>query len=174
MTIRWARENISKWLTTMNPEAAVIMFGSNDVGQMDVGEYEKTTVEVIDACLANGTIVILTTAPPQTAHLEKCREFAAAIRRTASKRHLPLIDFASEIERRRPDDWDGSGSKFKEVPGDTYEVPTLISRDGVHPSNPRAFQNNFSEEALSNNGFTLRNYLTLHKYAEVIRGVLNR
>ena len=29
MTIRWADENISTWLTTLNPEVALIMFGTN-------------------------------------------------------------------------------------------------------------------------------------------------
>jgi hypothetical protein len=51
-------------------------------------------------------------------------------------------------------------------------VPTLIARDGVHPSYPKKHQNDFSEESLRNSGYTLRNYLTLLKYAEVIDLVL--
>jgi hypothetical protein len=39
LTIRWADENVDKWLETLNPEVALIMFGSNDVGQMNVEEY---------------------------------------------------------------------------------------------------------------------------------------
>jgi len=172
MTIRWARENAAKWLANLNPEIAVIMFGSNDVGQMNVDEFEKTTREVVNACLANGTITILTTPPPQTARLEKCEQFADAVRTIAREMQIPLIDYAREIEARRPFDWDGSAPAFKAVPGDTYEVPTLISRDGVHPSNPSASANNFSTEALSNNGFNLRNYLTMTMCAEVLHHVV--
>ena len=47
---------------------------------------------------------------------------------------MPLIDYQAEILKRRPDDWDGALPKFKDVPGSEYEVPTLIARDGVHPS----------------------------------------
>ena len=61
--------------------------------------------------------------------------------------------------------------RFRDVPGDSYNVPTLIARDGVHPSNPLEFQS-YSEQSLSSNGFALRNALTLAPYAEVIRTVL--
>ena len=171
-TIRWANENISEWLTKMNPEVAVVMFGSNDVRQMENEEYEKTMREFVAACLANGTVVILTTAPPQTAMMEKCLAFADAIRRIANDMKVPLIDFCGEIQKRRPTDWDGASPQFKTVPGDTYEVPTLISRDGVHPSNPQAYQNDFSDESLRRNGYSLRNYLTMLTYAEVVQEVL--
>jgi hypothetical protein len=172
MTVKWARDNIAMWLKTLNPEAAVIMFGSNDVKQMSGEEYAAGIREVIAACLENGTIPILTTPPPQTAHLRELIVFADAIREIADDLHLPLIDFSNEILERRHFDWDGSSSEFNDAPGDTYEVPTLISRDGVHPSNTRAYANDFSEMGLSNNGFTLRNYLTMAVYADVIREVL--
>jgi hypothetical protein len=83
-----------------------------------------------------------------------------------------LINYFAEILKRRHEDWDGSLPKFKGSPGDEYQVPTLIARDGVHPSNPSRYANNFSEEALRTNGYALRNYLTLLTYAEVIEEVL--
>src|SRR5207253_3907055 len=46
--------------------------------------------------------------------------------------------------------------------------PTIRSRDGVHPSFPSAYRNDYSDEGLSKSGYTLRNYLTLLAYAEVI------
>ena len=52
--------------------------------------------------------------------------------------------------------------------GKKHNVPTLIARDGVHPSNTAAFSDDYSEEALRNNGYGLRNYLTLLAYAAVI------
>jgi hypothetical protein len=172
MTIRWAEQNVDKWLTKLNPEVAVIMFGSNDVGQMEADEHERKTRAVVQRCLKSGTVVLLTTAPPRSGHLEKSKQFAEAMRKIAREEKVPLIDYGGEILKRRADDWDGSLAQFKAVPGDTYEVPTLIARDGVHPSNTKQYGNDFSEAGLNRNGFTLRNYLTLVAYSEVIEKVL--
>jgi hypothetical protein len=172
MTIRWAHDNVDKWLAKLNPEAAVIMFGSNDVGMMDANEYEQKTREVVRRCLRNGTVVLLTTAPPRNGRFEKSRQFAEAVRKIAREEQVPLIDYFDEILKRRPDDWDGTLPQFKGTPGDEYQVPTLIARDGVHPSNPKQYANDFSDEGLRTNGFALRNYLTLTAYAEVIENVL--
>jgi hypothetical protein len=65
---------------------------------------------------------------------------ACAAERAGFLRSLPLLDYFGAILKRRPDDWDGSLAKFKEPPGDEYQVPTLIARDGVHPSNPSEFK----------------------------------
>lgn len=51
-------------------------------------------------------------------------------------------------------------------------MPTLISRDGVHPSNPRKYAGDFSEEALRCSGYGLRSYLVLLRYAEVTQAVV--
>ena len=172
-TIRWAQDNVSDWLANLNPEVAVIMFGSNDVAKMEAKEYEEAVREVVAACLTNGTIVLLTTAPLQTSRMGKCLEFTGAVQKIASDMNVPLIDYCGEILKRRPNDWDGASAQFRETPEDTYEVPTLICKDGVHPSNPQRYSNDFSKEALDRNGYGLRNYLTLMAYAEVIREVLH-
>jgi len=172
MTIQWALDNVDGWLKKLNPEVTVIMFGSNDVGQLSTSDYERQTREVIQRCLKNGTVVLLTTAPPRNGHVEKSTQFAQIIRQIAQEEKVPLIDFFGEILKRRPADWDGSLPKFKSIPGNEYEVPTLIARDGVHPSNTEQYANDFSNEGLRNNGYTLRNYLTLIVYAEVIEKVL--
>jgi len=171
MTIRWADEHVDKWLSKPNPEVALIMFGSNDVVQLELDEYTAKTRSVVERCLQNGTVVILSTMPPRSGKAEKSTQFANAARKLAAELRVPLSDYQAEILRRRPNDWDGSSPKFKEIPGDTYQVPTLISRDGVHPSNPKEFAGDFSEEALRSNGFALRDYVTLMSYAEVIEQV---
>ncbi len=172
MTVRWAHTNVNAWLKALNPEAVVIMFGSNDVGDMEVAEYETKMRQVVERCLQNGTIVILTTAPPRHGRIEKSRQFADAVRQMAREQHLPLVDYAAEILQRRPNDWDGALPQFKTAAGDEYQVPTLIARDGVHPSNPSTWANDFSAEGLKHNGYTLRNYLTLMTYAEVVAEIL--
>ena len=172
MTIRWAHENVDTWLKDLNPEAALIMFGTNDLGPLKVDEYEAKTREVVAKCLAGGTVVILSTIPPKHGRDEKCKVFVEAVRRVARDMKVPLCDYYQAVMDRRPDDWDGRLEKFKGVPGDTYEVPTLISRDGTHPSNPKKWQGDYSEEGLKNNGFVLRNYVVLHAYADLVRKVL--
>lgn len=168
MTIRWALENVDKWLEKLNPEVALIMFGSNDVGQMEVKEYETKLRAVIERCLKNGTVVILSTMPPRAGLEDKAKQFAEAARKVAADLHVPLSDYFGEIIKRRPDDWNGALPKFKGTPGNEYEVPTLIARDGVHPSNPQKFSGDYSEEGLSSHGYNLRSYLTLIAYADVI------
>ena len=172
MTIRWAHENVDKWLDKLQPEVALIMFGTNDLGPLELAEYAAKTREVVQKCLDRGTVVILSTIPPKHGQVKKAAEFAEAVRRIAREMKVPLCDYHAEIVKRRPDDWDGALPKFKDVPGDEYNVPTLISRDGVHPSNPRKNAGDFSEEALRSNGYGLRSYLTLLGYAEVIQKAL--
>jgi len=172
MTIRWAEQNIDGWLKRLNPEVVLIMFGSNDVGQMNLAEYESRTRTVVARCLTNGTIVILSTMPPRHGLLEKSRLFADAVRQIAQQQQVPLVDYFAEILKRRPEDWDGALEQFKTSPGDEYQVPTLIARDGVHPSNPKTLADDYSAAALRSNGYGLRNYLTLLSYAEVIEKTL--
>lgn len=169
-TLRWAGQNLDTWLRELNPEVAILMFGTNDLNNVGVENYEQTLEDVVRRCLDNGTVLILSTIPPRHGKVEKAAEFAEATRRVARKRQVPLIDFHAEILARRPDDWDGALDQFRAYQG--YDVPTLIARDGVHPSNPKQYQADYSPEALRTNGFSLRNYLVLMKYAEVIQEVL--
>jgi lysophospholipase L1-like esterase len=172
MTIRWADENVATWLNRLNPEVAVIMFGTNDLTMMEADEYERRTRTVVNRCLEQGTVVILSTIPPRTGHLPKARQFADIVRRLGRELNVPVCDYMAEILQRRPDDWDGTLARFRDRQG--YEVLTLIAGDGVHPSNPREFQNDFSEEGLRTNGFALRNYVVLRAYAQVIRLALSQ
>jgi hypothetical protein len=173
MTIRWAHENVDKWLKQLNPEVALIMFGTNDLGQLERPEYEKKTREVVERCLRNGTVVILSTIPPRSGLLDKSRQFAKAVKQLAKELKVPLVDYFEEVLKRRPDDWDGSLAKFKDGSGDEYDVPTLICRDGVHPSFPKKFRD-YSAESHRSNGYLLRTSLTLVAYAEVIENVLTK
>lgn len=170
-TVKWALDNVDMWLEKLNPESVVLMFGTNDLSSVSPVDYEDRLREVIQRCLRNGTVVLLTTIPPKHGHVERAAEFAKIARKLAAELDLPLIDYHQEILKRRPDDWDGALPQFKDAPGDEYNVPTLIARDGVHPSNPRDFSG-YSDRALNHNGYALRNAMTTSCYAEVIRQVL--
>jgi len=168
-TAQWATQHIDEWLAKLNPEVALIMFGSNDVNNVGADGYRAQMTALVDTCLANGTVVILSTIPPRNNFVEKAAEFAQVVRELAAEKRVPLIDFHAEIMARRPDDWNGALDKFAEWEG--YDVPTLIARDGVHPSHPEAYRSDYSEEALNCCGFSLRNYLALMAYADVLERV---
>jgi len=165
-TIRWADAHMDEWLRKLNPELAVIMFGTNDLHSLELPEYRAKLKSVAQRCQERGTVPILTTIPPRHGFEKKAEQFAQAAREVASELSLALIDYHAEILKRRPEDWDGMLERFKDF--GTYEVPTIISRDGVHPSFPKRFQGDFSEEGLRSSGYTLRSYLTLLKVAEVL------
>lgn len=165
-TIAWAQEHVAEWLKKLNPEVALIMFGSNDLRSLTVDEYRMKLRDVARHCLENGTVVILSTIPPRHGEEAKAAAFAGAVRETARELRVPLIDFHAEILQRRPGDWDGALEQFAAY--HDYDVPTLLSRDGVHPSYPPRYQNDYSVEALRCCGYGLRNYLVLMQYAEVI------
>ena len=117
MTIRWAHQNVDKWLKELNPEVALMMFGTNDLGSLELPEYETKTREVVQKCLDNGTILILSTIPPKHGQAEKAAAFAEAVRKIAREMKVPLTDYHAEILQRRPDDWDGAADQFQPVPG---------------------------------------------------------
>ena len=167
MTIRWAHKNIDKWLSRLKPEVALIMFGTNDLTSVGLEEYKMKTREVVQKCLDNGTVVILSTIPPRHGLAEKAALYADAVRKIAREMKVPFTDFHTEILNCRPADWDGALDKFAQYRG--YDVPTLLARDGVHPSHPKKYSDDYSDEALKCCGFSLRNYLVLMKYADALR-----
>ena len=168
-TIRWADEHVDNWLEKLNPEVALVMFGTNDLTSLERDEYRDKLRAVARRCMDHGTVVILSTIPPRHGYAEKAAAFAEAARQVARELAVPLVDYHAEILRRRPDDWDGASEKFREYEG--YDVPTLLSRDGVHPSAPERFRGDYSEEALKSHGYNLRNSLVLMAYAEVLEAL---
>jgi hypothetical protein len=170
-TAKWAEDNVEKWLKKLNPECAVILFGTNDLSKSDEKSYDKQMRGLVEKCLKNGTVVILTTLPPRAGFEDKAKTYAEVARKIAADFKLPLIDYHAEILKRRPDDWNGTLPKFKDFAKDVYQAPTLISADGVHPSAPSKLAD-YSAEALNSNGYQLRSVLTLHAYADVITRVL--
>jgi len=165
-SIRWADANVGDWLGRLNPEVALVMFGTNDLSDLRVDEYRDRLRSVVRKCLDRGTVVILSTIPPRHGFAGQTAAFAEAARKVARELSVPLVDYHAEVLKRRPNDWDGATADFRAF--DAYDVPTLLARDGIHPSAPRWYQDNYSEKALRNHGYDLRNYLVLMKYAEVI------
>ncbi len=149
--------NIEHWVTKLDPEMAVIMWGTNDChAGTPVATYKERLRTVVQTCMANGTVPLITTIPPRRNYDALTAQYATAVRELALEEQIPLIDYNDAILTRRPTDWDG----------------TLISGDGVHPSNT-APMCDFSETMLSSNGYTLRNWVTLHGCYEVFNEVID-
>jgi hypothetical protein len=162
-TSDWLRTGVDGWQKQLNPEAAVIMFGTND--GMTAPQYAENIASACRRMMADGTVPLLTSPPPKPGQTKEPYRLACVTAAKALK--IPLIDFQGEILRRRPNDWDGQLPQFKEYK--TYQQPTLMADS--HPSYPKPWINDFSEEGLNKNGYNLRNYMTIRAYAEVIAKV---
>jgi len=139
---------VDKVLKREQPEAAIIMIGTND---MNAGpKYRDGLDQVVRKCIAAHCIPILNTIPPRRGRMKTCEEINAVIREVAAKHNVPLVDFYAEVMKRRPGtSWDG----------------TLISKDGVHPSG--GDNGNFSEENLKNSGYALRTWVNFLAVREI-------
>jgi len=169
MMSNWLLANIDTWQKRMNPEASVILFGTNDLGRICPPEYTEYMAASVRRMLADGTVPMLTTVPPASGRLALVKDhYYPAVLSIAHGLKVPIIDYFGEIMRRRRDDWDGRLPKFKDAAGG---APTMISRDGVHPAHPAKYHFDFSDEALNSSGYLLRDYLTIRKYYEVITKV---
>jgi len=161
-TTDWGLKGIDGWLGKTNPEVALVMWGTNDTyAGPSPPKYTDNLRAIIQKCLDHGTVPILYTIPPRgdqtnnpkaTKHVES---FVEAARTVAAEKKVPLIDFYQEIMARQPKDF----------------AKTLLG-DNLHPSFPKEYQSSFSEEALRQSGYTLRNYLTLRKLYEVYQKAL--
>jgi len=162
MTIAWAFANIGAWQEKMNPEVAVILFGTNDFGYGPHPPiYTEMYAAVVDRCLADGTIPIITTLPPHGRQkgsfsgLVRVADLRQAAIAVAKAKNVPLIDFYSELIKRQPEKW-----------------REILIPDGLHPSYPKQYQRDWTEEGLKHSGYTLRNYLTLKTWYEIYRKIL--
>lgn len=148
-------------LAAHDSELAVIMLGTNDVkNDVAIAIYETKLRAIVDACLTAGTIPIITTIPPTNVKpLSTVQAFNDVVKTIAAEKKLPLIDYYDAILTRQPGTaWDG----------------TLISDDGVHPSNPDGSDLwDFSTANLKINGYALRNYVTCTTMQEVVEQVLS-
>jgi hypothetical protein len=63
VTTEYGAQNIRQYLQNARPEFAVVMYGTNDRG--DVRTSMRNLAVVIDACLEAGTVPIMATIPPR-------------------------------------------------------------------------------------------------------------
>ena len=153
-TVEQVADDINTALKAENPEVALLMIGTNDLGrQADPARKDFRTKldHLVKAILANGTVVVLHTVPPRRGKMEAVEAYNKVIREVAVENHVPLIDYCAEVLARRPTDWDGS----------------LIGGDGVHPSFVDPYKADFTDDGLNNSGYTLRNYLAVKMWHQI-------
>ncbi len=149
---------VDEVLQRQQPEAAIIMVGTNDIsgGRVPDG-YREALRAIVDKCLAAHCVPILNTIPPRRGHDQAVDDANRIIREVARKQHLPLADFHAECLRLRPGKtWDG----------------TIISADGVHPSGGET--NDYSKENLQRCGYALRNWVNFLVYRQLYFHVFAR
>lgn len=134
-----------------NPQLALYMLGTNDISAgRPVAQYSADVEKAVEALLANGTVVLLSTLPPYRGKAKQVEEYNAALRELAKKKQIPLLDLHAEMKARAGDDLEKA----------------YLSNDGVHlsfqPANGPA-----TEENLKKSGYMLRCYLAVHKGMEV-------
>jgi hypothetical protein len=143
-----------------NARFAVVMLGTNDAGaNRSAGDVANDLGTLVDILEGRKIVPILSTIPPRSDR--DVTAINAAIRSLAQTRQLPLIDYYAEILARRP--------------GTTWQG-TLISSDGVHPTNanttadPYAGGDPAAHRTGANattDGYMLRGWLSVQKLKEV-------
>ena len=146
-------------LADHDPQVAIILLGTNDAGKkVPLEKYLKAMETIYEKCLANGTIPVVTTVPPRNPDpAGLIGPYNAGLVALAKKHGLPLVDYHGEILARQPGDaWQG----------------TLISKDGVHPTNEGS-PGPATPENLAKCGYLLRCWLNVHKVMDIKARVLD-
>ncbi len=152
--------------TLFNPQFAVVMYGTNDIGDTEkVGPsgtpgtygshfggqgYPGTLLTLVDALIARGIVPLMTTIPPKTTSNEAklfVPTFNAVVRGIAEARQVPLIDWNRELLKVTPD----------------YG----LGADGTHPVYLDAQSCNLKPDLLVKYGFNIRNLITLQTLERV-------
>jgi len=143
-------------LTREQPEAALIMIGTNDISGGSVPDgYRGGLKKIVEKCLAAHCVPILNTIPPRVGHDAAVEAANGIVRAVARECRVPLADFHAECLRLRP--------------GQSWQK-TIISDDGVHPSGGQT--NVYSEENMKVCGYALRNWVDFLAVREVYFHVL--
>jgi len=91
---------LTRELDALSPRFASLMYGTNDVGFVDVDSFGRNMTAIVDAMLAAGTIPILSSIPPRDDDAAANRRvplFNGIVRALAQSRGLPFVDLHREL-----------------------------------------------------------------------------
>lgn len=134
----------------IQPSAALILLGTNDVGGVGAGAYRENLSRIVELTEARGIIPILTTIPLRADYEARVQEFNNIVVAVADEYTIPLVDYGGAMQAL----------------GDSG-----LDLDGVHPSvPPRGFNGaaDFSADNLYY-GYVLRNLTALQMLDAVWR-----
>lgn len=156
-TVGHLLEAVPAVLKRENPEAALVMIGTNDTGPNGPADsYGPNLEKLLKMIMDANCIPILNTIPPKRGCDAGVEKTNTIIRDLAKKLNIPLVDYHAEILKRQPGNaWD----------------KTLISDDGVHPSGGDG--SNFSEENLKVSGYALRTWVNFLAVRELYFRVMS-
>ena len=138
------------------PEAALIMIGTNDISGGNVpADYRDGLKKIVQNCLDAHCVPILNTIPPRVGHDAAVEAANRIIREVARESQVPLADFHAACLQLRP--------------GPSWQN-TIISDDGVHPTGGQ--NNAYTEENMKVCGYALRNWVNFLALREVYFQVL--
>ena len=138
---------------------AILMFGTNDIdpGSWNVTTWKESYRAFVQDFIDLGVIPMLSTIPPEVAHLGDGRVEIAndAILDLADEMDVPWIDYYGLILHHQPVNW----------------VGTLISADGTHPTAATGGQGFLQTAQISTDGYALRTKLSFDA-AEKLRAIV--
>jgi hypothetical protein len=124
------------------PSAALIMFGTNDVGFAQRADFRHNMTRIVQISLGMGVIPIVSTIPDRLNRTQDVERFNQVIRDITDEYQIPLWDYAAAMA----------------------DLPDHgLSSDGVHPSYPptdQATTTNFRPPYLDY-GYNVRNLTAL-------------
>jgi hypothetical protein len=87
-------------LGALTPRFASLMYGTNDVGFVDLDSYGRNMTRLVDGMLASGTLPILSSIPPRDDDASadaRVPVFNALVRALAQSRGVPFVDYHREL-----------------------------------------------------------------------------
>lgn len=156
-TAEWAVTGSPSPLTqeidAVSPAYAVIMFGTNDIGwwnedHLVISWIAEHLLEIVDECIADGVVPILTAPPLRVGYEEKTHTLSHVVRAVAQARQVPFINYHRSM----------------------MPLPNHgLSGDGVHPTSMAYNRScHLTEEGLEY-GYNMRNLVTLQALDRAVR-----
>lgn len=104
VTAEYGAANIAHYVKSAQPEFAVIMYGTNDVGRgVSVSESMRNLSAILDVCLESGAIPILATIPPRGYNPRSQGDqerYNRGVIQLAQKRRVPVSYVFEEMMQR--------------------------------------------------------------------------
>ncbi|HEY70020.1 MAG TPA: LysM peptidoglycan-binding domain-containing protein [Anaerolineae bacterium] len=137
----------------VRPTVAIIMLGTNDVAGTAPGGYDYPLREIIETSLEKGIIPVLTTIPPMHRASVESRVLAynQVVAELAQAYGIPMVDYWAALQG---------------LPNDG------LGPDGVHPSGATVRGNGFLNETNLQEGYPMRNLITLQALDSIFRIVI--